>query len=509
MATLGDKKPLGKAESVWIDTTSTTDYPPLSALSNSDVIVIGAGIAGLSTAVLLQQAGVSVIVLEKDEIVKGVTGYTTAKITSLHNLIYDYLTQYFGVEQARMYGEANQAGLEQIASFVNEHRVECDFKRTTAYTFAQSEHEVKPIEAEVKAAQRLGLPASFVTEITFPLPTKGAITFSNQAQFHPRKYLLALADYFVQSGGHIFEHTRVTEVNEANPCTVITDKGTISAQKVVIATHFPIYDPALYFSRLSSHRSLVIGLRLDGTVPEGMYIGTGEEAHSFRNQPIDDGMLLLVGGAGFKTGQGGDILERYHRLEQFARLHFNVASVEYHWSTQDNRTLDRIPYIGPIGPKSTAVFVATGFGGWGMTNGTASGLILTDLVLGKENQWLPVFNPNRIKPLISVKQAVSEGLAVTKELIASRLPEPVWDEHASLVNGEGKVFEIDKAKIAISRDKQGDLHAVSAICTHMGCVVNWNNTDESWDCPCHGSRFSPDGKVLHGAALTDLEQKQM
>jgi glycine/D-amino acid oxidase-like deaminating enzyme/nitrite reductase/ring-hydroxylating ferredoxin subunit len=503
-----DETSIGRAESVWVATTSATNYPPLSALSGVEVAVIGGGIAGLTTAILLQRAGVRVVILEKDEIVKGVTGYTTAKVTALHNLIYDHLIKHFGEEQGRMYAEANEAGLEQIATFVAEQQIDCDFKRTAAYTFAESEQELEHVEAEVKAAMRVGLPASFVGQIALPIPTKGAITLSNQAQFHPRKYLLALAENFVRNGGLIFEHTRVTELKEASPCIITTDKGTVSAQRVVVTTHFPIYDPALYFSRLSPHRSLVIGMRLKETVPEGMYIGAGEESHSFRNQPADDGLLLLIGGEGFKTGQGGDILERYHRLEHYARHHFNVISIDYHWSTQDNRTLDRVPYIGPIGPNSTTVFVATGFGGWGMTNGTASGLILSDLVLGRDNAWSPVFNPNRIKPLTSAGQAISEGVNVAAEVVTAHLPILGSDDIASLANGEGKVIQINKEKVAVSKDKQGNLHAVSAVCTHMGCVVNWNNGEKSWDCPCHGSRFSPDGRVLHGPAVADLEKKQ-
>jgi glycine/D-amino acid oxidase-like deaminating enzyme/nitrite reductase/ring-hydroxylating ferredoxin subunit len=498
---------LGKAESVWIDTTPSTHYPSLSSIPDVDVIVIGAGIAGLTTAYLLQTSGMNVVVLEMQQIVKGVTGYTTAKVTSLHNLIYDHLIHTFGEEQARMYGEANQAGLEKIAELAESLHISCDFLRTSSYTFTESEREIKKIETEVEAAIKLGLPAAFVTETELPLPVKAAVTFRNQAQFHPRKYLLGLAEAFVNAGGHILEYTRVLEVEEGKPCRVTTNRGMISAPHVVVATHFPVYDPAFYFTRLAPYRSCVVGVKLDIPAPRGMYIGVEEEAYSFRNQPTPDGEILIVGGEGYKTGQGGSVREHFERLEAYARQHFPVTATAYHWATQDQRTLDHVPYIGLISPSSKNVYVATGFNGWGMTNGTAAGIILSDLISGRENAWSVVFNPNRFKPLASSKQLISEGANIAKEIVTGHLPKSAPQVLQELAIGDGKVVQHNGEKIAVSKDVSGKLHMVSALCSHMGCVVNWNNAEMSWDCPCHGSRFDADGKVLHGPAVKDLEAK--
>lgn len=501
---------LGKAESVWIDTTPTLTRLTPALPASIDTIVIGGGIAGLTTAYLLQTSGARVAVLEANEILKGVTGYTTAKVTSLHTLIYDKLIRTFGEEQARMYGEANQAGLNKIAEWTDDMQIDCDFKHTSAYTYADSEDMLRDIEAEVQAAQRLGLPASFVRQIPLPVPNKGAVMFSGQAQFHPRKYLLKIAEAFTRAGGLIFERLRVMGVEEGRPCTVKTERGDLRATYVVVASHYPIYDPALYFSRLAPYRSLVLGVRLSEKAPEGMYItGSSEMGHSFRNQPMPDGELFLVGGEGYKVGQGGDVRERYKRLEAFARDHFPVTSVDYHWATQDNDTLDHVPYIGPIGPKSTNVFVATGFHGWGMTNGTAAGLILSDLIMRGSNPWADLFNPNRIKPAASAKSFITEGVNVAKEVVESYLPVGGAKDVTKLAAGEGMIVRHDRERLAVCRDLAGILHAVTAKCSHMGCDVAWNYAEHSWDCPCHGSRFDVLGKVIHGPAVKDLERRSV
>ncbi|MDQ3814060.1 MAG: FAD-dependent oxidoreductase [Armatimonadota bacterium] len=493
----------GKPTSLWLDTTPDTNFRELIAGLQVDVAIVGGGIAGLTAATLLKEAGKTVAVLEAGRILHGVTGYTTAKLTSLHTLIYDDLIRHFGEEKARAYAEANEAAIERIATLAALKKIDCDFRRTDAYTYTEVDDEVPRIEAEVEAALKLGLPASFTTTTPLPFPVKAAIRFANQAKFHPRKYLLALAQDIPGDGSHIFEQTRVLEIVEGEPCVLATNHGTIKAHDVVIASHFPFYDKALYFARMMPYRSYVLGVRLEGAVPDGLYISSAEPFHSMRSHPVEDGELLMVGGEGHKAGQGGDTVARYLRLEQWAREHFSVQSVEYRWSTQDNRVFDHVPYIGRETPGSKHVYVATGFGGWGMTNGTVAGMLLRDLILEKPNPWAEVYDPNRFN-LAAAPQFVKENVNVGTRFIGDRVIPPGPPE---LSPGEGQVVRTEQGEVAIYQAEDGTIHTLSPLCTHMGCVVHWNPAEKSWDCPCHGSRFAADGKVIHGPALKDLEKK--
>jgi glycine/D-amino acid oxidase-like deaminating enzyme/nitrite reductase/ring-hydroxylating ferredoxin subunit len=500
----------GEPVSLWIATTPETSFPRLAGDISVDVAVLGGGIAGIATAFELKQSGMTVAVVEAGRVVKSVTGNTTAKITSLHALIYDYLISQFGEDNARLYAEAQQAAIEKIAALATEHSIDCDFRRTSAYTFTESEEDLEQIKAEVEAATRLGLPASYVETTPLPFPVKGAVKFENQAQFHPRKYLLGLVEKIPGDGSHVFEETRAVDVEDGEPCRVKTNRGTITAQSVVITTHFPFHDPNIYFAAMHPGRSLVLGCRLNGTVPEGMYISTGEDMRSFRSNPAEDGgEIWMVGGEKFKTGQGGDIEERFKRLEIYARSSFDVRSIEYRWATQDNNTVDRVPYIGKLSTGSENLYVATGFGGWGMTNSHVAAMLLTDAVRGRQNPWAEVFDPSRFKPVTSAKDFVKENLNVAKEFMSDRLSTPELDDLGKLPAGDGEVVEWKGEKAAIYKDEQGTVHAVSPVCTHMGCIVHWNNAEKSWDCPCHGSRFNFDGKVIQGPANEDLAPMQL
>ncbi|MGZ8161359.1 MAG: FAD-dependent oxidoreductase [Methylobacter sp.] len=493
----------GKPISLWLDTTPETDFPSLKNNLAVDIAIIGGGLAGLTAATLLKAQGKTVAVIEAVRIVHGVTGYTTAKITSLHTLIYDHLIRHFGEEKARAYADANQAAIERIARFVQEKQIDCDFIRTEAYTYTESWSQVEQIRAEVNSALKLGLPASFTDNTPLPFPVKGAVRFDNQAQFHPRKYLLALAQEIPGEGSFIFEGTRVIDLSEDESCLVTTERGTISAQDVIIASHFPFNDKTLYASRLHPFRSYVLGVRLQDPVPRGMFIST-DPAYSLRSHPVEDGELLLVGGEKHTAGQGGDTVARYQRLEQWARAHFAVKSVAYRWSTQDNRTVDHVPYIGRSTPLSKHVYVATGFGGWGMTNSTVAGMLLSDLILDRINPWAEVYDPNRLN-LESVPEFVKQTADIVSHFISDRMPEEDAGS-ISIAPGEGKVVNTAEGNIALYKSEEGILTTLSPICTHMGCVVHWNPAEKSWDCPCHGSRFAADGKVIHGPAITDLEE---
>ncbi len=491
----------GKSDSLWLDTTPETSFPSLQSGLTVDVAIIGGGLVGLTAATLLKAQGKTVAVLEAERIIQGVTGYTTAKITSQHKLIYDDLTRHFGEEKARAYAEANQAAIEQIADLVRAKHIDCDFFRTEAYTYTESDDEVTQIKAEADAALKLGLPATFTNETPLPFSVKAAVRFDNQAQFHPRKYLLALAQDIPGEGSYIFEGTRVVNVEEGEPCAITTEKGAIKARSVIVASHFPFNDKTLYSFRLHSHRSYVLAVRVVEPVPLGMFIST-EPSYSVRSYPVPGSDWLLVGGEGHKTGQGDDTVARYQRLEQWARERFAVQSVEYRWSTQDNRTIDGVPYIGRYGPSSRHLYVATGFGGWGMTNSTVAGMLLRDLIVGRENSWSEVFDPNRAN-LAGVPDLVGQAVDIVKHFVGDRMTDETPD---SIAFGEGKIVKTERGNVAMYKAEDGTMSTLSPVCTHMGCYVQWNPAEKSWDCPCHGSRFAADGKVLHGPAIKDMEK---
>lgn len=500
----------GRPTSLWIDTTPTTNFPPLPANLAVDVAIVGGGIVGLTAATLLQRAGKRVAVVESRKMIEGVTGHTTAKVTSLHRLIYAELIEQFGEEKARLYAESNQAAISQIAAFIEEEQIDCNFERQSAYTFTESTHDLAKIEAEVEAAQKLGLPATFVREASLPFPIQGAIRLDNQAQFHPRKYLLALVNTLITNGAYLFEETRALDVEEGSPCQVITDQGTVSAQDVIVATNLPILDRGLFFAKAFPKRSYIVGAPIDpAEAPVGMFINTGSPYRSFRTAHADGSTLLLVGGEEHKTGHATDTEERYQRLEVYARDRFGVSAFDYRWSTQDYTSADRVPYIGQLTPRSQHIYVATGFGGWGMTNGTLSGMLLADLILEKTNPWAKLYKATRAKPFLA-KKSLKENLDSAQDWIGGRLVFPQGTSFSELARGEGKILTINQVeKVAAYKDAQGTIHTVSPACTHLGCFVCWNSAEKSWDCPCHGSRFSYDGRVIHGPAVKDLAPKEV
>ncbi|MEA5554567.1 FAD-dependent oxidoreductase [Anabaena cylindrica UHCC 0172] len=495
----------GKHISYWIDSTPTANFSALSKNLSVDVAIVGAGIAGITAATLLKRAGKTVAIIESRQISTGVSGHTTAKITSLHQLIYADLIKNHDEEKARIYAQSNQAAIEFVAKTVTEEQIDCDFSRQSAYTFAETEENLKDIEKEVEAALKLGLPATLVRETSLPFPVAGAIKFDNQAQFHSRKYLLHLIRQIPGNGSYVFENTRVEKVEENNLCQVTTNQGIIQAQDVIVATNIPITDEGLFFAKTYPRRSYIIGARIaEDKAPQGMYIGTGEKYYSIRTTPDKDGLLLLVGGGGHKVGTVENTEEKYLDLENYARSRFGVESIDYRWSTQDFVSFDKIPYVGKLTPLSKHTFVATGFSLWGMTQGTLSGMILADSILGIENPAASVYDATRATPFVS-PEGIKKNLEVGTHWIGDRL-KGLNKSLKDVAIGEGKLVTVDGDKVAAYRDETGEIHTVSAVCPHLGCIVAWNSAEKSWDCPCHGSRFTCNGEVLHGPTVKDLKK---
>lgn len=492
-----------------MDSTEPTAYPSVTRDVAVDVAVVGGGIAGIATAWELVRVGRRVAIFEADRIVTGTTGYTTAKLTAQHTLIYDHLRSSFDAESARLYAQSQLDAIEHVARTVDELGIDCDLERLPAYTYVTSADQAGQIRAEVDAAQAAGLPASFVTDTGLPFGVAAAIRVDGQAQFHPRRYLLALAADLIRLGGLIFERTRVTDLDEGTPCRLKTETGlTIVANDVVVATHYPVFDRAALFTRLAPRRDLVVaGPIAAADDPAGMYITREDNIRSVRTAPYGVGRrLLIVTGEAFKPGTP-DVADRYERLAAWTRRHFAVDRLAYHWTAQDNDTTDRIPYVGRFS-RAHHVWVAAGFGGWGMSNGIMAGRLLADLINGQKPAWTDLYDPSRLHPIVEAGSFLKANLAVAGHYVGDRLHPPSHaDSVDDLAPGTGAVIRSGGQRLAVHRDDTGALLAVSAVCTHRGCIVAFNDAERTWDCPCHGSRFDADGSVVHGPATHALERR--
>ncbi|MGB3438305.1 MAG: FAD-dependent oxidoreductase [Actinophytocola sp.] len=482
--------------SLWLDTTQGTARrePPLPA--TADVVVLGAGIAGLTTAYLLAEAGRSVLVLEAGEIGGGVTGHTTAKVTAQHELIYHRL----GPAAAR-YGGSQLAALEWIAATAAAKGIDCDLERTDSHVHTTDPGQLPTLRAEAAAAVAAGLPAEFVAGIEPPLGAVGAVRFRDQAQFHPRKWLLGLAALTEAADGRIIEGVRATGLQEGSPSIVRTTAGAVRAAEVVVATHYPVFDRGLFFARLEPTRDLVVAGPATRTVT-GTYLDARTH-HSVRGVPTPDGQQVIVGGEHYRVGDHVDVTARFARLEAWAREHVGMTEVRYRWSAHDLSTVDSVPYVGRYHPRARHLWVATGFGQWGMTGGTAAGLLLRDLVVGNDNEYQDLYDPNRFS-LRAAAGLVTANATVAKFLAGDHLRALNAAGLGDLPPGEATVTRQGTSMVAAYRDESGALHAVRAHCTHLGCLVAFNNAERTWDCPCHGSRFDVDGQVIQGPAVHPL-----
>lgn len=488
----------------WLASTTSKEYPVLERDVKVDAAIIGGGITGITCAYLLKKAGLTVAILEADYLAQGATGHTTAKITSQHGLIYNKINQQMGREAAEQYASANEQAIREITGIIEGKNIDCDFSPQTAYVYTERDGYVQEIEEEARLAQQLGIEAAVVTKIDLPMQIKAAVSFANQAQFHPRKYLLALAQDIPDDNSHIFVQSRVVDIDDEQNYLLKTAEGKkVYADKVIIATHYPCYNKAgLYFARLFPHRSYVVAVKAQQPYSGGMYITAEEPGRSFRSLPTEDGELIMVGGEHHKTGQGTDTRQHYQNLAAYAQEVYPESQMQYCWSTQDYLTPDQVPYAGYFLPSTPNLFLATGFRRWGMTNSMVSAMIIRDLIVKGESPWQQVYNPSRQTIAASSKTFVVENLNVANQLLKGKLTGAPDD--ADIKPGEAKVVMIDGDKVGAYRDEQGTLHLVDTTCTHLGCELTWNAAEKSWDCPCHGSRFSYEGEIIEGPTVKPL-----
>ncbi|MFG2553905.1 FAD-dependent oxidoreductase [Streptomyces sp. NPDC048581] len=499
--------------SYWLETAPPgAPAPPPAGDLAVDVAVVGGGIAGLSTAWELVRQGREVAVLEAGRLAAGVTGHTTAKLTALHTLIYDRLRRTRGPEGARLYARSQTAAIRHAADIVAELGIDCAWEEAAAFTYAENPRRVGELRAEAEAAREAGLPAEFVTETGLPFPVAGAVRVSGQAQFHPRKYLLALADDLRRRGGSVYEGTRVVGLTEGEPCVLSTDAGvSVRAREVVVASHYPVFDRALLFTRLSPRRELVVaGPVAEERAPRDMYITPEQATRSVRTAPLGDGeRLLIVTGEHFTPG-AADVEERFARLSAWADARFPGVTLTHRWATQDNDSTDSVPLVGPLHPGSRHTYVATGFGGWGMSGGIMAGRLIGDLVGGRTVEWSGLYDPRRLGSVVRAGGSFLKHQAnVARHFVGDRIPPLTGVAPEDIPPGEGAVVRMDGGQYAVHRDEKGRLQAVSARCTHLGCVVAFNSAEQAWECPCHGSRFAPDGRILHGPAVRPLRKRDL
>lgn len=431
-------------DSIWIQTARLPEFNPLRSDLKTDVLIIGGGMAGLLCAYRLAQAGVDYALVEANRIGCGITKNTTAKITSQHGLIYDKLIREFGVNRARLYLEANQKALEEYRALCR--GIDCDFEEKDAFVYSMDSRW--KIDRELKALDRLGFGAELAEHLPLPFPVAGAVKFERQAQFHPLKFIAAISKDL-----RVFEHTKVLELE---PGKAVTSRGTISADKIIVATHFPLLNKhGGYFLKLYQHRSYVLALKNAPNV-RGMYLDEKEKGLSFRNC----GDLLLLGGGSHRTGRKGG---GWNELERFTRRHYPGVREIARWATQDCMTLDAVPYIGPYSKRVSGLYAVTGFNKWGMTSSMVAAAVLTDLILERKNPYTELFSPSRT--------------ILRMQLAANTLESAL-----------------------------GLLTPTAPRCPHMGCALKYNAAEHSWDCPCHGSRFEEDGALIDNPATDDKQR---
>lgn len=499
--------PSNANRSYWIATSEAPARPFLDADADADLVVIGGGITGLTAALLAAQGGSRVMLLEARHLATGTTGNTTAKVTTLHGLVYSELERRLGLDTARAYADLNRLGLDRVRSLATELAIDCDLADMDAVTYTEESDRRGDIEREVQIAGSLGFAASYTDTVSLPFPVAAAVRFTGQAMFHPRRYVLGLAEGLEAEGGRIHESTRVLSVDlDGDRCLVRTPRAVVRAQRVIVATLLPIVDRIGLFARTAPSRSYALSAAAPDTSISAMYLSIDTPTRSVRPHPDPAGTKLIITGEEHKTGQEPEADARYDRLEEFARERLGVEP-EHRWSAQDYRSSDGLPFIGRVDPRSDRILGATGFRKWGMTNGTAAGVLLAERALGREHPLASTFDTTRLRPIAAAPTFAKENIDVAARFIGDRLRgKPDLD---SIRPGGGAVVRVRGRDVAAYRREDGSVSAVSARCTHLGCLVTFNGAERSWDCPCHGSRFDTDGRVIEGPATRRLRREDM
>lgn len=493
--------------SLWIeDTKEKAKFPTLEKNEETTVCIIGAGIFGLTTAYYLAKKGIKTIVIERDEIGEKVSGNTTGKITSQHGLFYDYLINSYGVEYAKKYFESNEKAIQNIKKIIEDEKIKCDFEIKDSFVYTTNQDEVQKIEKEKEAMDKIGYNAEIVTKTSLPFKITRAIKFKNQAQFHPREYMLGLCKAILENRGKIYTNSRVTDIKEEGSIYE-THVGNLKVKSkyVVLATHYPIKDmPGFYFTKMYQSTSYVIAIKTKEAKLDGMYINEMQPVYSFRTAKYNGEDIILIAGSDHKTGDAIANDENYKNLENKAKQLYPDAEILFKWNTRDCISLDKVPYIGEFSNLMKNIYVGTGFKKWGMTLSNVAANIVVDKILGKENEYENIYNSTRMQPIKNIEEVKNMAKQTVNSIALNKLK--IEKENLDKIeNNNGAIIKINEQNVGIYKDEDGKVYAVKPNCAHLGCLLSWNNIDKTWDCPCHGSRFDFMGNNIYEPATLNLD----
>lgn len=489
-----------KTQSFWHQTAEVQDFPKLAQNLNVDVAVVGGGIAGIMTAYELAKTSKSVALFEARELLYGTTGFTTAKLSAQHNLIYDELINRYGREHAHLYYQANMQGINIITDIATKHNIDCDLKKQDAYVYTQDKAKNEQFQKEAEAYDQLKIDGNLKEELPVNIPIESSVMMREQYEFQPVAFLAGMIEELKEMDVQIYEQTTIKDVKEGSPVKLTTNTGyKINSGQVVIATHYPVYDPSnQYASKFDPEISFALACEIEEDFPNGMYINADDPKRTFRAMRSGGKEYLLVGGESHHIGDGRSDEERYENILKFAEENFTVKNVVAHWSSHDLITKDRMPMVGLIHPEQENIFVLTGFSKWGLANAAISSKVLGGLLNNQETPYSKLFDPNRNIPDIK-----EENKKETTSKYNSSIHRRKVD---TLEKGEALILDEDDEKIGVYKDENNELHYLDMACTHLGCGVEWNDGDKTWDCPCHGSRFEATGEVKAGPATQPLKK---
>lgn len=495
----------GSLISPWQSAGSDWEVSAPFDLRPVDVLIIGAGITGLTTALLLQKAGKRTLVVDAWHAGFGTTGGTSAHINSFADTTYAEVENAFGIKGSALFADAVRQGAELIGRMVAEYGIDCQYASKSGYLYAEDEAQCIQLNNIYEAALRVGVPVAYVDRVPTPVPFKKSLCWPDQAQFHPLNYIKGLHQAYLQAGGFVQENTLVTAVEkDGDRLIALAGEKRFTASAVVYATHMPP-NINLFNFECAPYRSYMLAVKLKGgKYPDALIYDSQEPYHYVRTQEIDGEELLLVGGLDHKTGHD-DPENAFQELEKYVRTFYSVSSVKYRWSSQYYVPVDGLPYIGKMPLAPNHIYCATGFNGNGMMLGSVAAHVLADLITGKPNPYAELFDPGRVKPVDSFQEFVKENADVAYHFIADRFGFKESESFKQLKPGSGKLLSVDGERVAAYRDEQGHLFTLRPVCTHAGCIVQWNGEEKSWDCPCHGARYDIEGRVITGPATAPLQ----